>query len=233
MLSFIRFTFLLYTSIKLTYSSACDRHSHEHADLVEHYGSENADALFFNRNLGVQPDIESCGFEEPSEEQVAIDKVLMRKWSRERVGADSSVDYTIPTYFHFLQYNSSDLFLSDSNVNTYMNYLNTAFNKSNAPFLFSLMGITRTINATWSNNCRDYQLTYKSLLRRGGKETLNIYICNTIPAGPNGGYITGFSNMPSANFIVTDGVTIVRSTPTDLQRQNTLVHEVVSVLDSQ
>jgi hypothetical protein len=199
---------------------------------MTHENSQTTGESLSDRNLAIDNEAESCGFEEPSEEQVAIDQVFMRIWNRDRVGADSSIDYTIPTYFHFLQYNSSDLFLSDSNVNTYMNYLNTAYNKSNAPFRFSLMGITRTINAAWSNNCRDstYQAEYRKLLRRGGKETLNIYICNTIPAGPNGGYITGFSTLPSANLSINDGVTIVRTTPTDLQRQNTLVHEVVSVV---
>lgn len=230
MISSLSYTFLIFASFAWSFSLACDHHSHEHAHLVVQKSSGSEDESFLGRTLVADAEIESCGFEEPSEEHIAIDQVFMSKWSSDRVGEDSSIDYTIPTYFHILQYNSSDLILSDSNVNTYMTYLNSAFNKSNAPFRFSLMGITRTINTTWSNNCRNstYQVLYRTKLRRGGKETLNIYVCNTIPAGPNGGYITGFSTLPSANPGITDGVTIVRSTPTDLQRQNTLVHEVVS-----
>jgi hypothetical protein len=230
-------TLLIFALGRLNLS--CDHHNHGMNELPISSHSNDQAAILVHRldralesSEAKQPQIELCGFEEPSAEQLAIDQAKMRFWQYLRNGNNAPINYTLPTYFHFLQYNSSDLFLSDSDVNTYMMYLNDAFSKSSSPFRFSLLGITRTVNPSWSNNCRNstYQLEYRTLLRRGGKETLNIYICNTIPAGPNGGYITGFSTLPSANPSINDGVTIVRSTPTDLQRQNTLVHEVVSHL---
>lgn len=174
-------------------------------------------------------EIELCGFEEPSPAERLQDQLNMFVWSFERATNPDAppINYTVPVYFHILQVNSSEPLVSDSNVDLYMNYLSNAFIASGTPFLFSLMGITRTVNATISNNCRDLQNDYKPRLKRGGKETLNIYVCNSIPTGPNGGSITGFATLPSANPGTNDGVTIVRTTPTDLNRPNTLVHEVV------
>ena len=174
-------------------------------------------------------EIELCGFEEPNPSERLQDELNMVIWSFQRdTNPDAPpIDYSIPVFFHILQLNSTDPLVSDSNVDLYMNYLSNAFNASGAPFRFTLMGITRTVNATISNNCRDLQNDYKPKLKRGGKETMNVYVCNSIPTGPNGGSITGFATLPSANPGTNDGVTIVRTTPTDLNRPNTLVHEVV------
>jgi hypothetical protein len=229
---------------------ACEDHSHRQGDWMdqENSGSSNLQTatqssngvamLSQHRHLEYDdatllvPETEDCGFEEPTATELASDQFNMRLWSFQRSGNDVPINYTIPTYFHILQYNALDLLISDVNVQTYMNYLSTAFDRSQAPFRFSLLGITRTINATWSNDCRNstYQIAYRSILKRGGKETLNIYVCNAIPLGPQGGSITGFATLPSSNPGITDGVTIVRTTPTDLQRPNTLVHEVVRLL---
>ena len=178
---------------------------------------------------GEVTEIELCGFEDPDPAVRLQDQLNMLIWTFQR-GTDPDappINYTIPVYFHILQFNSTDPLISDSNVDLYMSYLSSAFSASGAPFRFVLMGITRTVNATISNDCRAFQGDYKPRLKRGGKETLNIYVCNAIPLGPNGGSITGFASLPSANPGVNDGVTIVRTTPTDLNRPNTLVHEVV------
>jgi hypothetical protein len=178
---------------------------------------------------GKETEIELCGVEDPNPAERLQDQLNMLIWSFQRDTDPNAppINYTIPVYFHILQLNSTDPLVSDSNVDLYMSYMSSAYNASNAPFRFVLMGITRTINATISNNCQALQNDYKPRLKRGGKETLNIYICNAIPLGPNGGSITGFATLPSANPGTNDGVTIVRTTPTDLNRPNTLVHEVV------
>jgi hypothetical protein len=233
---------LAFTCVLLSYlhCTACEHHTHHSAQSdskVSHHNhdkfstSVNDEALISrNRHLAESVGDEECGFEEPSPKEAALDQHRMKLWSlQDRLGGGAVVNYTIPTYFHVLQYNNSDLLVPDSNVQLYMKYLNQAFNSSNAPFRFVLVEITRTINATWSNDCRNssHSIVYKTLLKRGGKESLNVYVCNEIPLGPNGGSIVGFSTLPSSSNSVTDGVNIVRTTPTDLNRPNTLVHEVV------
>jgi hypothetical protein len=183
-----------------------------------------------HRHILSSGDIESCGYEEPTLAERYEDQINMLLWSFQKSGDPSAppINYTIPTYFHVLQDSSTDLSVPDSNIDLYINYLSNAFNASKAPFRFILMGITRTVNYTWANDCQAQQGKYKPLLKRGGKETLNVYICNSIPLGPNGGSITGFSSSPTNITVnVNDGVNIVRTTPTDLNRPNTLVHEVV------
>ena len=176
-----------------------------------------------------ESEIELCGVEDTNPAERLQDQLNMLIWNFQRDADPDAppIDYTIPVFFHILQWNITDPLVSDSNVDLYMSYLSNAFASSGAPFRFTLMGITRTANATISNNCRDLQNDYKPKLKRGGKETMNVYVCNSIPTGPNGGSITGFATLPSANPGTNDGVTIVRTTPTDLNRPNTFVHEVV------
>jgi Pregnancy-associated plasma protein-A len=201
---------------------------HDHNTIQESFGHHHHD---HHRHLDEteNAEIELCGVEVPTAAERLVDQLNMLLWKFERAADPDAapINYTIPTYFHILQLNSSDPLVSDSNVNLYMNYLSDAFIASNAPFRFSLMDITRTVNATLSNNCSALEGDYKPKLKRGGKETLNIYVCNMIPTGPNGGSITGYATLPSNKLGTNDGVTIVRTTPTDLNRPNTLVHEVV------
>jgi hypothetical protein len=215
---------LIFASIYVTV--ACD---HD-ATMLQMDEETHATHHGHHRHLNVEgAEIESCGFEEPSPSEQLQDQLNMFIWSFQRAANPDAppINYSVPVYFHILQLNSSDPLVSDGNVDLYMNYLSNAFIASGAPFRFSLMGITRTVNATISNDCKALQNDYKPKLKRGGKETLNIYVCNSIPTGPNGGSITGFATLPSANPGTNDGVTIVRTTPTDLNRPNTLVHEVV------
>jgi hypothetical protein len=68
-------------------------------------------------------------------------------------------------------------------------------------------------------------MDYKNILKVGGMETLNIYICEAIPV--DGGAWAGFAYFPTS--AKRDGVVIAeKSTPVEI-RPNTLVHEVVRI----
>ena len=200
-------------------AAGCDHDHHHHFNVEDHHRHLDEEAA------AAAAAIEPCGYEEPSPIERLQDQINMFLWRFDRDADPDAppINYTIPVYFHILQENSTALLVDDSNVGLYMNYLSSAFTASGAPFRFILMGITRTINATISNSCHKYQNDIKPILKRGGKETLNVYVCNRI----NDKAWVGYASFPSNNLGTNDGVTISRTTPTDLNRPNTLVHEVV------
>jgi hypothetical protein len=171
-------------------------------------------------------DTTDCGVIPLSEEEIKADQFRMRLWSLRR--GDTLFNYSIPTYAHVIQPAANLDIVPDSNVQTYITYLNKAF-AANTPFVFNLIEVTRTVNPIWSNDCRNdtIQVAYKTLLKRGGKESLNIYFCNLVPNDPGKGLLAGFAYYPSQNVGVKDGVVLARTTPSDLRRPNTLVHETV------
>lgn len=173
---------------------------------------------------------EECGFVEPTNDEIKADQSRMRSWRIKRADtqADAQFDYSMPVYAHVIQPSADQDIVPDSNVQTYMTYLNNAFSGI-SPFTFYLVEITRTVNSVWSNDCRNStnEVAYKSILKRGGKESLNIYLCNLVPNGPGKALLAGFTYSPSQNVGVKDGIVLARTNPNDLRRPNTLVHETV------
>jgi hypothetical protein len=215
---------------------SCEHHHHEgdHEDERQHHHHIRANGVFSSSSFTSQRDLQEtdatdCGVEPLSEEEINADKFRMRLWSLRR-GA-TIFNYTIPTYAHVIQPTANFDIVPDSNVQVYMTYLNKAF-AANTPFVFNLMEVTRTVNPIWSNDCRNdtNQVAYKTILKRGGKESLNIYFCNLVPDGP--GLLAGFAYYPSQNVGVKDGVVLSRTNPSDLRRPNTLVHETVRDIDA-
>jgi hypothetical protein len=175
-------------------------------------------------------DVERCGFEDPTPEDMDRDKKLMRKWMKQNGGTalrSKTIQYEIPVYFHVIQPGIIQGLVPDTRIQEHLRYLNVAFARSKAPFVFRLAGITRTIQEQWADNCADrtVELAFKSMLKKGGPETLNVYICNSIPVGKNGA-LAGYANLPFKNMdsFIRDGVVIARSSSDS--RLNTLVHEV-------
>jgi hypothetical protein len=219
----------------------CEHHHHdgdhdgndgpEFDDQHQHHHHLRANGVPSNSSFTTQRYLQDtaatdCGYEPPSEEEVKADQFRMRLWSLRR--GNNVFDYSIPTYAHVIQPAANVDIVPDSNVQTYMTYLNKAF-AANTPFVFNLMEVTRTVNPIWSNDCRNdtIQVAYKTVLKRGGKESLNIYFCNLVPNGPGKALLAGFTYSPSQNVGVKDGVVIARTNPSDLRRPNTLVHETV------
>jgi hypothetical protein len=211
--------------------SACEHsngHQHLHGHLHFVTGSlrkplnqnNNATVASIRRHLqDPSTGIEECGFMGLDEAATKADLQEFQQWKTSKSNFFEGI-YYLPVYVHVIE-PSAD-FVSDSRIDYYMSYLNNAFAFS-TPFTFELKGITRTRNTAWSQSCHTYELDYKNILKVGGVETLNIYICQAIPV--DGGAWAGFSTFPPLDN--RDGVVIAeQSTPIDA-RPNTLVHEVV------
>jgi hypothetical protein len=165
--------------------------------------------------------VEECGFVGLDEAATAKDMQEFLEWKTSKSNF-AVANYYIPVYFHVIEPSSN--FVPDSRIDYYMSYLQNAY-AANTPFTFELKGKTRTTNALWSQNCRTYEMDYKNILKVGGMETLNIYICQAIPINDGTGAWAGFSYFPTSSN--RDGVVIAEQlTPVEI-RPNTLVHETV------
>jgi hypothetical protein len=214
--------------------TACDGRDHDHDHSHDHQHKTSELRTAEQRQLqGSNINFQECGFQEPSAGQIAQDAANMKVWAKNRASKSlraQSQTYTIPTYFHILQPNATTGIVDDTRVSQHVAYLNDAFSKSSTPFVFQFMSTTRTINPSWADSCADsnVELAFKTLLKVGGKESLNVYICNKI-VNAKGTTIAGYSYLPYAdsNNFVRDGVVLFRGT--DDRRLNTLVHETVCV----
>jgi hypothetical protein len=218
-------------------ASACE-HDHDGIDDMPHYwhgalrkhsnsqrvsdhrhlSDTSASSSSFNEDSAVD---DECGYIGMDEDEMAKDLQEFSKWKTEKSTFDGS--YNMPTYFHVIQPEGAVNFVTESRINHYMTYLNNAF-AAGMPLVFNLMGITRTINSTWSNDCYRNEISYKTILKVGGMETLNIYICKAIPS-PKGGAWAGYAYFPTTS--VRDGVVIAETGTLHDIRPNTLVHETV------
>lgn len=114
---------------------------------------------------------------------------------------------TIPVYFHVIHHGIRGN-VSTAEVNRQISTMNASYGGRNGGadtgISFTLSGITRSDNAAWFQNPERYETTYKPLLHRGGKGTLNLYSTHT------GGNLLGWSTFPwkYKNDPQMDGVTI-------------------------
>jgi hypothetical protein len=206
--------------------TACDGHDHSQNGPIE----ENLRTSSERRLQDFV--IQECGYQQPSADQMAQDAVNMLLWALKRdagiVDEQSQRIYTIPTYVHIIQPSSTTGNVDNARVAQHMAYLNGAFANSSAPFVFQYVNVTRTIRADWGDSCGNVtvELAMKALLKVGGKDSYNIYICNKVVAD-NGVGLAGFSLLPDAHSDknVRDGVVLYRSDGD--RRFNTLVHETV------
>ncbi|NMO16263.1 zinc metalloprotease [Pyxidicoccus fallax] len=135
----------------------------------------------------------------------------------------------VPTYVHVLRSGTglSNGDVPDSMVFEQLNVLNTAFRDT--PFYFELQTITRTTNSTWflMSPGSTAERNAKTTLRRGGKESLNLYT-----ARPGGGLL-GWATFPAsyAGNPKNDGVvmlytTLPGGTAAPYNEGDSTVHEV-------
>jgi hypothetical protein len=220
----------LYLLLSLLYfTRACDNQDHQHHTLTDD-DEILFDGVFNNRSLSGSM-VEVCGYVPPSMEEMEEDAINMKAWTVKQmthnIFARSEQLYAIPVYFHVIQTSSSGGIVSDARIDEYISYLNNAYTGSSAPFSFVSNGVSRTIRSDWGK-CNDYdtEISMKKLLKVGGADTLNVYICNNMYTS-KGAPLTGFATRPYANSRTDprDGVVIDNSSSTG--RLNTLVHEVV------
>ena len=170
-----------------------------------------------------------CGTRTPTvEETDAIEQQLQAK------GRKPTATIAIPTYVHVISagagFENGDV--PENMIRAQMSVLNNAFaGYTGGPatgFSFNLVGVTRTVNARWHNmliQSRD-ERDAKAALRRGGPETLNIYVT----AG--GGYLgwatfpSSYSSQPNQDGIVVDFRSLPHGPYAEYSEGDTATHEV-------
>ncbi|WP_312874804.1 zinc metalloprotease [Actinomadura litoris] len=99
----------------------------------------------------------------------------------------------VPVYFHVLHDGASGN-VSDAGIRRQITVLNDSYGGRNggadADVTFRLQAIDRTDNAQWYADPERYERTYKPRLRKGGKNTLNLYSAYI------GGDLLGWSTFP-------------------------------------
>jgi hypothetical protein len=91
----------------------------------------------------------------------------------------------IPIWFHVLQWDDTLGRLRSQQVeDLFMTALESAYS-ANTPFVFQLKGVTTTTNRKWYS-CKG-QNRYKKRLRKGGRATLNVYVCDMVGSLELGG----------------------------------------------
>ncbi|NRD48320.1 zinc metalloprotease [Corallococcus exiguus] len=132
-----------------------------------------------------------CATVEPSaDEKLEIEAAIAGHVSAKR--AVGSVN--VPVYFHVIRKGTglANGDIPDSQITAQMNVLNAAY--ANTPFKFTLAGTDRTTNATWYTVTpgSSAETNMKNTLRKGGKESLNLYTANI------GGGLLGWATFPSS-----------------------------------
>ncbi|NOJ94934.1 zinc metalloprotease [Corallococcus sp. CA049B] len=132
-----------------------------------------------------------CATVEPSaDEKLEIEAAIAGRVSAKR--AVGSVN--VPVYFHVIRKGTglSNGDIPDSQITAQMNVLNAAY--ANTPFKFTLAGTDRTTNSTWYTVTpgSSAETNMKNTLRKGGKESLNLYTANI------GGGLLGWATFPSS-----------------------------------
>ena len=163
-----------------------------------------------------------------AEETAAIEQQLQQK------GRKPASSIVIPTYVHVISkgagFENGDV--PEHMIRAQMSVLNNAFaGYTGGPatgFSFNLAGITRTVNAAWHNmpiQSRE-ERDAKAALRRGGPETLNIYLT----AG--GGFLgwatfpSSYSSQPNQDGVVLDFRSLPHGTYAEYSEGDTATHEV-------
>jgi hypothetical protein len=207
-----------------------DEHHHDHND----HDHDHADGG-------------GCRFHRLSQADEIADSARMTAWRAKRFdssnnsivhnnlflrGKPSSTPqkYTIPVYVHVVQANFFWGNQSDEDIAAALKYLNEAFHKAAAPFVFEHKATTRTTNAKWGEGCGNDQIEieFKKVLKKGGADTLNLYLCPKI-VDQRGSILNGyaFAPFPGSDTFMRDGVVVAGR---GLPQHNTIVHEVRSIL---
>jgi hypothetical protein len=188
-----------------------------------------------------QPELKRCGTVEPTELEAAAleadfqQRLAMLPKKRPGSGGGSGgggggtvvTGGTINVYFHVITAGSAGN-VSDQMIADQIAVLNAAY----APWgwSFVLADVDRTDNATWYNGCygnSSIENAFKSALRRGGAEDLNIYTCN--PSNGILGYATfpwSYASSPQLDGVVLLDQSLPGGTAAPYNLGDTAVHEV-------
>jgi hypothetical protein len=158
--------------------------------------------------------VRSCGTKQLTDLQIEQQEAAIAK---ARKGKTSAV---IPVWVHVISAGSTFETgnVPDQLIKDQIRVLNESYNGrtggANTGFGFELAGVTRTVNATWFNNFgTDFsvEVEAKTALKKGGPETLNLYLTN---ADPWLGWAYFPSDVVGTQYEALDGVVVdYRSVP--------------------
>ena len=170
-----------------------------------------------------------CGTRTPTDAEAAeVEQQLQQR------GRKPSTNISIPTYVHVISkgvgFENGDV--PDHMIRAQISVLNDSFAgyTGGAPtgFSFNLVGITRTVNASWHDmpiQSRE-EREAKAVLRQGGADTLNIYLTS---GGAYLGWATfpsSYSSQPNQDGIVVDFRTLPHGPYEEYSEGDTATHEV-------
>jgi hypothetical protein len=155
-----------------------------------------------------------CGTRDHTEEERAAHDASHRQWAAAQllkgtlVGNRPVGSVIVPVWVHVINKGAgiANGDVPQSQVTAQIQILNDAW--ANSPFRFQLAGTTRTTNAAWYDMSTDAaELAAKTALKRGGVETLNIYVANL------GGGLLGYAYLAEDAVAagVLDGVVVLNT----------------------
>ena len=211
--------------------------------LVACGGSSSGNDDFLSRAENsdrVGRDVIRCAVDELDADAVAAVNEFFASMNQMRqIGAPfiarASASVNVPVVVHVIASGASEAEgnVSDEAIAEQMNVLNASFaavfGGSPSAFQFTLTEVTRTINPALSvlDFGTDVERTVKQSLRRGGAETLNIYLANS--ATGTLGYATfpwDYSSDPILDGVVVSYETVPGGSFAPYNEGDTLVHEV-------
>ncbi|PHH60303.1 hypothetical protein CDD81_1858 [Ophiocordyceps australis] len=142
----------------------------------------------------------SCGMK-PNEDQMAVQRaVAAAERSAPPAAGDAAMAISVDTWFHVVAKSTEakDGWISDEHLHAQVAQINRDYAPSNISF--TLAGINRIVNASWStwvpwDSSPATSLEMGQALRKGNYSTLNIYFVTNMTA-PN---LLGWCNYPCAN----------------------------------
>ncbi len=171
---------------------------------------------------------EICGTKHFSAEEMLNLENSVNQWLAKGNGVTTENIITIPVAFHVIRYNDGTGDVTNQQLYTQINVLNTGF--SNTNFRFSLYKIDRTNNSTWMTHSYDSpeETQMKQTLAINPRYVLNFYICAL-----SGSFMTGYARFPSEfpedsymHGVVIRNTTLPGGTHPDYHYGITGVHEV-------
>jgi hypothetical protein len=157
------------------------------------------------------------------EEKFKLDRV-----EKARKGFSSDLNSgVIPLYFHVINQgpNLADGNVSDAQVIATVNHLNNTF--ASTGWSFQLIGISRTTNADWYNNCESTaEIAMKTTLRQGSADDYNLYSC--LPGGGLLGRATfpsSYASAPAKDGVFVDYRTLTGGAYTNYNEGDVITHE--------
>ncbi|KAM0331392.1 hypothetical protein ACHAQA_003065 [Verticillium albo-atrum] len=174
-----------------------------------------------------------CGTAEPTMDDLIIAAGLAADGQDSRRMLHPDDPIVVPTLFHVLALDETvdGGYLSDKSLQDQLDVMNADFGDSN--IIFNLTTTTRTINRRWAQDLD--QLPMRRALRRGGRETLNVYFMPYV-SGYLGYCTLPRPTVPGSDAAIRDGCAVLASSLPggSLNRYNlgrTATHEIGHWLD--